>query len=72
MTVKVDVHKKLLTRDGPIQVSVSEISAYRHFLQYQHWQAKKVANTSLHGIGSIGKGQYRHIGKNVVSAHLYF
>ncbi len=61
------------SRDGPIPVSVSEISAYRHFFQYRQYryrQAKKCADTAdTIGIGGIGKGQYQHIGKNVVSAH---
>ncbi len=69
-------------RDGPIPVSVSEISAYRHFFQYRQYryrQAKKCADTAalsigigiggIGSIGGIGKGQYRHIG---VSAKMWY
>ena len=57
-------------RDGPIPVLVSEISAhffsiskqkmlpiYQYYRYRQHWR--------------IGRGQYQHICKNVVSAHPY-
>ncbi len=48
-------------RDGPIPVSVSEISAYRHFFQYRQYryrQAKKVADTAVSRIlGKVSFGE---------------
>ncbi len=46
------------TRDGPIPVSVSEISAYTHFFQYRQYryrQAKKCADTADTVVSAISQ-----------------
>ncbi len=35
----------------------------------ESWEAALSIGIGIGSIGGIGKGQYRHIGKNVVSAH---
>ena len=49
------------SRDGPIPVSVSEISAYRHIFQYRQYryrQSKKVADMPI--LRYRQQGQYGH------------
>ncbi len=51
----------LISRDGPIPVSVSEISAYPHIFQYRQYryrQSKKVADMPI--LRYRRQGQYRH------------
>ncbi len=43
---------ELIIRDGPIPVSVTEISAYRHIFQYRYRQSKNVCSSN--GIDNIG------------------
>ena len=71
--MKLDTHidsRKVVGRDGPIPVSVSEISAYRHVFQYRRpgtpfWLKKSAI--SAYRQRSISA--YWRIGKNMVSAH---
>ncbi len=70
---------RLCIRDGPIPVSVSEISAYRHFFKYRQYRTLLYPLVSVSAVSavsakaSIGISAYRQkcgIGPSLIWSHL--